>query len=247
MLRVLRILGVVVFVFLIGLSANSLREMHETGELLERYNSRRKADITLLVVSFIALGALSHFELARLNRTNRKRRYGDVRETEEGIGKIEGLNSSSIYSAPQTIDRWEGRRTRTTKSKNKVIKEPGGFWLSLLKMICTILPLLYLGLTIFQLMSDHKDGLLAILLPTVFCGLFVLSVITFIGVMFKKSWGLSLGYIMAVFNLFMFPIGTGIGLFLIIGLVGASPIFADLSMERRRAQRRKVKRAPTGI
>lgn len=114
-------------------------------------------------------------------------------------------------------------------------------------VICAVLPFLYLGLTFFQLMSEREEGLLAILLPTLFSGLFVLSVVTLIAVKLRKAWGLTLGYILAVCNLLIFPIGTGIGLLLLMGLVGASPVFAGLAMERRRAQRRKSEQEPAVI
>ncbi len=68
MLRMLRILGIVVFASMIGFSANSLRKMHESGELLDKYNSQRKADITLLGVSFLAISALGYFEVSRVRR-----------------------------------------------------------------------------------------------------------------------------------------------------------------------------------
>ncbi|MDF7825529.1 hypothetical protein P4B35_16000 [Pontiellaceae bacterium B12227] len=247
MLRVLRIVGIVVFAFLIGLSANSLMQMHETGELLEKYNSQRKADITLLVLSFVAVAALGYFEFARLNKRSRRRSYGKTRKTEEQAEQTEGLDSTSIYSAPQTVDRWEGRRTRTSKSRNEVVKESGSIWLSLLKVLCAVLPVLYLGLTFLQLLNKHEDHLLAIVLPTLFAGLFVLSVVTLTGVMLKKAWGLTLGYALAVCNLLIFPIGTAFGLFLIIGLVGSSPVFAGFALERRRAQHHKTRRAPRPI
>ena len=239
MLRMLRIVGVVLFTFLVGLSANSLMEMHESGVLLEKYNSQRKADITLLVFSFIALGGLGYFELDRFNRASRRRTYADGPVSEERFEQTAGLDSTSIYAAPQTVDKWEGRRTRGSKSRHKTSKEIGYLWLSLLKVICIFLPLSYLGLMVFNLLSGRIDSRLNNLLLFLFGGLLLLSLVTLVGVMAKKSWGLSLGYILALCNLLIFPIGTVFGLFLMIGLVGASPIFAEVATTRRREQRRR--------
>lgn len=251
MLRMLRIIGVVLFAFLVGLSANSLREMQESGALLEKYNSQRKADITLLVFSFMALGGLGYFELDRFNRASRRRTYADGPVPEEPEN-AEGLDSASIYAAPQTVERWGGRRTRsskphTSKSRNKVIKDDRSIRLILLKVMCMVLPVLYLGLMMFNLMSDHEDTMLDILLPSLFGGLLLLSLATLIGVMAKKLWGLKLGYILALFNLLIFPTGTIAGLFLIMGLVAASSVFAEFAMTRRRNQGRSASRASAAI
>ena len=70
MLRVLRILGIVVFAVIVGISANNLWDMHQTGELTERYNSARKANVTMLVFSIMAvvgLGCAPDFEGAQAN------------------------------------------------------------------------------------------------------------------------------------------------------------------------------------
>ena len=76
MLRIIRVIGIVIFALLIGLSANALTEMYESGQLLEKYNSARKSNITLLGISVLALAILGYFELTRGRRLAARRGYG---------------------------------------------------------------------------------------------------------------------------------------------------------------------------
>jgi hypothetical protein len=119
MLRVLRITGIITFAFLVGISANTLFEMHQRGSLLEKYNSSRKTNITLLGFSIFSLGALGYFEFSRIRRTAIRRGYGgSAYENEDDQDVDEGLDTTSIYSAPKTLDAWQGRRTHSAKSRS---------------------------------------------------------------------------------------------------------------------------------
>jgi len=227
MLRIARIMGVVVFALLIGFSANSLKGMHESGELYETYNSRWRADVTLIGISSLAIIGLCYWELTRLRRLNNRKRYGQRRfgrDTGEGA---DGLDSTNIYATPKSVDDWNGRKIRSSNNyKAPPAKATGdGFWMGLLRIMCLVLPLLYTGLLIYNLKIGNEDPLIAILMPSVFSILLVLAVFTAIGILRKKTWGITMGYVLAICNLLIFPYGTATGMFLMIGLVGASSSF----------------------
>lgn len=242
MLRMLRITGIVIFAMLVGIAANNLWKMYENGNLTERYNSARKANITMMVFSVVAVGALGFFELSRIRRYSSRRGYGGARYTEdkEEQPKEEGLDSTSIYSAPPTIDAWQGRRTRSSKSRSKQKMEKSSIWMGLLRVCCVLMPLIYGGLLARNLLASSVTSELAWVLPAVYGWMVLLSAITAIGLMAKKTWGITLGYVLAICNLMIFPLGTALGLFLIMGLVGASAEFAVPEREKRRAARRKA-------
>jgi hypothetical protein len=242
MLRMLRVIGIVVFAMLVGISAKALWKMHETGELLDRYNSARKANVTMLAFSIIALGTLGYFELTYARRLRDRKGYGGRRyQGEEAEGKLlSGHETANIYSAPATLDAWKGRRTRTSKSRHKQQLEMTGLWMGLLRICSVVMPMAYLGLMAMQLLNPVEDAAIAWVLPAVFAGMALLSIIVAIGIFGKKTWGMSLGYLLAICNLMVFPYGTGIGLFMLVGLVGASAEFAVPAREKRRAKRRNA-------
>lgn len=244
MIKVLKGIGVVVFVALIGLSAHSLKQMHEAGELMEQYNSRRKADVTLIGFGFVGLGVLAFFEIYRVKQLSNRYRYGESRYEEEKEDVTDGLDSTSIYMAPSSHDEWQGRKTRSSRSYREAGASPGeGIWLGLLKAICMVLPLAYIGLITWTLIFSPADNFLAIFLPSVFFALFLISLITLFGISRKKAWGAGLGYVLAMCNLLIFPYGTAVGLFLIMGLVGSAESFQVSSSEKRRMRRKREQRA----
>lgn len=253
MLRFLRIIGIVVFACLIGFSANSLWQMHETGELLEQYNSAPKADLTLLIFSVIALSALGYFEISRVRRLSQRRGYGESRIRKETEKEVDGLDSTSIYATPQTDNVWKIRRSRSSRSpraariphrKQKQRGEAGMIWMRFLQLICVVLPVIYLVLLSLNLMSAHEDAWIALLLPVAFGILFILSTVATVGIFGKKTWGMMLGYALAVCNLLIFPYGTAVGLILMMALVGASAVFelSAVSDRRKKARRKSAKR-----
>jgi len=237
----LRVTGIVIFALLVGVSANSLYDMHESGQLLEKYNSSRKSNITLLGVSILALGVLGFFELTRVRRTEARRGYGGSAYDSDPEDAVDGLDTTSIYAAPKTMDAWQGRRTHASKSRSRKQQfEMTDVWMGLLRICCIVLPLLYLGLLVINLIRMNAAEGVVWLLPTVFSALIFLSLVTAFGVFRKKGWGMSLGYVLAICNLLVFPFGTAIGLFLLMGLVGSTPLFAVPASERRRNARRKA-------
>jgi hypothetical protein len=244
MLRVLRIIGIVLFACIIGFSANSLKIMHENGELMEQYNSSRKANITLLTFSLLALSTLGYFEMSRVRRMNKRQRYGESRYREETEDEVSGLDSTSIYATPKSQDEWMGRHTRSSRSRHKPAEDSENIWFNLLKIIFLVLPVVYLALLSITLIRGHEEPLVAIILPSVFGILFVLTMIAGVGVFSKKSWGMMTGYTLAVGNLLIFPYGTAVGLFLMMGLVGASSIFqVSAAQDRRKKGHRNAARS----
>ncbi len=240
MLRLLRIIGILFFSVLIGVAANRLQEMYEAGTLLERYNSQRRADITLLIVSTLGLVSLSFFEFFRMRRRVERRGYGTVKKEQEFID--ERLNPTSIYSAPKAVDEWQGRRARVSKSRHSQRVEPAVFWMGLLRIYCVVLPAVYLYTLGVYLFSWLPSGAGNLTLSIFFPVLLLISLMTSVGLLRKKPWGMNCGYAVAIFHLLIFPLGTAAGLVLLVGLIGATSEFVIPSRKRRRRALRKTKR-----
>lgn len=239
MLRFLRITGVIVFAVLIGLSANSLKQMHESGELFEKYNSSRRANITLLSFSLIALGALGLFEIAGIQRQQRRQRYGVRRHQSFSEEETEGLDSTSIYASNHKSDDWERkRRTKHTKTYAESPKYREGMSMRFLRSMSIVLPMLYAIMLGYVLMNAPEDSFLAIFLPSMLSTLLLISLVASIGINRKRTWGLTFGYILALLNLVIFPIGTAVGLFLILGLVASGHEFAKGASRQKRESSR---------
>ena len=242
MLRIIRVIGIVIFALLIGLSANALTEMYESGQLLEKYNSARKSNITLLGISVLALASLGYFELTRGRRIAARRGYGAKNYTANNEKKqVESQESTDIYAAPETDEGWQNRRTRGSGSHRKQDMDMTHIWMSMLRICCAILPILYLGLLLLSLIKIDPQSPAAWFIPTLTSFIILFSLVTAFGLFAKKPWGMTLGYILAVFNLLIFPIGTAIGLFLLMGLVGATPLFEVSPSDKRRRRKLKAK------
>lgn len=243
MLRGLRILGIIVFALLVTFSANTLKSMHESGALMDRYNHGRKANITLLAISVLAVGTLGWFELLSMRRRLIRRAYGERRYTDKREGEqVEGLDSTSIYASPETRDEWKVRRSsksRQHRPRMADLKDQASFWMGLTRLCCVIMPILYLSLMGVRLINMDPTQEAAWLIPTGLGVLGAFSLIVAIGVFGLKTWGLSVGYVLAICNLVIFPYGTALGLFLLIGLVGSSSEFVLSQREKRRSKRGK--------
>lgn len=237
MLRFFRIIGIIVFAGLIGYTANSLWKMYEAGELLERYNNAPKANLTLLGFSVIALSTLGFFEVSCIRRLSQRRGYRKPRFREE-IEKDEvACDSTSIYTTPQTKDVWSGHRTRRPgRKQQKQRREPGIIWMRLLQINSTVLLVIYLVLLSLNLMKGPEGAWVATLLPVALGVLLVLSLVVTVGIFRRTTWGMVLGYTLAVCNLLIFPYGTAAGLILIMELVGSTPIF-EVSAESKRREK----------
>ena len=118
-----------------------------------------------------------------------------------------------------------------------------GVWMGLLRLCCVLMPVAYLVQLVLHLLRPAEDAAVAWVLPAVFASLMLLSMIVAIGVFAKKAWGMSSGYLLAICNLMVFPVGTAIGMFLLMGLVGSSVEFAIPAREKRRQARRKAQGA----
>lgn len=242
MLRILRITGIIVFALFIVLSVNSLREMHESGQLYEPYNSARKSNITLLGVSILMLSGLGYLELLFGRRVASRRGYGG-QVYDDKTKMQEGKDASSIYSAPETIDAWQGRGIRNAKSRRKPPAEKGQVWMIILRVTALIFPFYYSGALAKMLMNPDVQNETVWLLPALFLALTLFSLITVIGLLMKRKWGIKLGYALAVLSLMVFPIGTVLGLFLLVGLVGATPLFTASHTHSLGVHRKPVRKA----
>ena len=233
MLRALRIIGILVFALLVGVSAYRIQQLYNSGTLFEQYNSERRAKITLLAVSVIGLGILGFFEFTREKRLQMRKGFAPVGISGEPVD--DGLDTANIYSAPETIDKWQGRRIRTPSLRHRESREVGSFWIGLLRIISFSTPVAY----ILLLVACLTGRMPAVGNMPVLYGMggfmLVLSLVSAAGIMKKKAWGRTVGYAIAIIHLLFFPVGTAAGLILLIGLVGAAPLFALSPSEQRQA------------
>ena len=232
-MRVLRIAGIIAFALIIGYAANSLFNMYAAGSLFESYNSQRADKIALLAISFLSMGVLGYIEVMGSRSEQADRGFGGKHYREDRGEVIEGKQVTSIYTAPKNLDPWQGRREIESRRYNPS-KEAYENWLDVVRVFCAILPFTYMMVSVSIWMSGNPRGQEYWVLPTLFSTLALLSLLVAVGVFRMKKWGLSLGYLLAISNLIIFPYGTVVGLLLLIGLVGASPAFASHNIKHRR-------------
>lgn len=241
--RFLRISGILLFAALIGFATSRLYEQYDAGTLFERYNSQRKADITLLAVSICGFATIGFFGFVRPRRRLEQPGFGVMAIKKELEGQepvVDAPGSTNIYAAPEAIDEWQGPG-RMRVMKPRMSFEISGLWIRLLRVYCGVLPVIYLYTLVnylfFWLPSGAGNLVLSILFPVLFLG----SVLASIGILRRKKWGLKFGYAMAIFHLLVFPVGTAAGLVMMVGLMGASSEFT-LPKRRHLGKARKTKR-----
>lgn len=240
MLRALRIIGILVFAVLVGLSAHRIQSLYTAGELFEPYNSERKANITLLAFSMAGLGILGFFELTRAKRLDTRKGFAPVKIAKEAGG--DGMDVANIYSAPATPDKCGGRRVRTASARYREPRQTETFWLGLLRILSFSTPLVYASLLVVCWLGRWVPAAVPLtLLYSIFGFMLIFSLISAIGIMQKKPWGIKTGYALAIIHLLFFPVGTAAGLILLIGLVGAAPLIILSPREKRRVARSKQK------
>lgn len=239
MLRALRIIGILVFALLVGLSAHRIQALYTSGKLFEQYNSERKANVTLLAFSMVGLGVLGFFELTRAKRLDTRKGFAPVKIAKDPGA---GMDAANIYSAPKTPDKWGGRRVRTASASYREPLQAENFWLGLLRILSFCTPLVYASLLAVCLLGRWVPAAVPLtLLYSIFGFMLVFSLISAIGIMQKKPWGIKTGYAIAIIHLLFFPVGTAAGLILLIGLVGAAPLIILSPREKRRVARNKQK------
>jgi hypothetical protein len=215
-----------------------LQDLYKEGELFERYNSERRANVTLLAVSVFGIAGLGCLEIIRSRRRLEQRGYVPMTVNEEPV--TDGLDTS-IYSAPATMDRWEGRRSRSSKSRHHQHMDLTIFYMRVLRIYCLVFTVMYSYTLLNYLFLWLPTGAGHLFLSLLFPTLFVASVMTLAGILRKKTWGMSFGYAMAIFHLLVFPVGTVAGLVMLVALVGSAPEFAIPARERRREAIRKAR------
>ncbi len=237
MLRVLRIVGIIVFVFLAGMSANTLREMYRSGELMEEYNSSRKANITLLCFSGLVLGGLGCLEVSYLRHRNQYRGYDRSVPASPESNSDPALRTD-LYGAPKTQDEWNKRRKGSSRNHHRRHKRKIAVaekWRYFLCGYGVVLSLIFISILTAHFLIEGFGQELD-MLTLIFGVLSVTSVLTVTGIMLKKKWGLFTGYISAICCLLIFPLGTAAALFLLIALIGVTPLFAASERQRRRRE-----------
>ena len=232
-MRVLRIAGIIALALIIGYAVNSLYTMYASGSLFESYNSQRADKIALLVISFLSMGVLGYIEVMGLRNQPESNGFGGRHYREDRGEVIKGKEVTSIYTAPKTVDPWQGRYEIDSKGLNSS-KESYEYWMDMVRVFCAILPFAYMVVSLSIWMSGNPHGQEYWVLPTLFSTLALLSLVVAVGVFRMKKWGQSLGYLLSICNLIIFPYGTVVGLLLLIGLVGASPAFVSHNSKHRR-------------
>lgn len=240
MSRILRLSGIVLFALTLVFSSQSLREMGESGKLFERYNSQRKASMTLFGISMAALVGLSAFEIRRLRQPRVVHKYGRIRYTDQVASEDNEQHTSNIYAVRKSVDEWSGRRVSGSRSRDvRSSSRLPAIWLVMLRVTCLAIP--FASTAIFSIMylnygSSSTDSWI---IPAAGSIYVLLAIATAIGVIRRRAWGMTVGYITAILNLVIFPFGTVMGFFLLIGLVGASEAFEPVSRKSgKRLQKR---------
>jgi len=240
MRRLLCITGILFFAVLIGDTASRLQGLYKEGTLFEQYNSQRRADITLFTVSVCGLIALGYIEFIRPRRRVERPGFVSIPKGQDEPAGMDGSASSSIYSAPESIDEWQGPLPGMSKLRNRPKWQISGLWMGVLRVCCGVLPVVYLYTFLDYVFIWLPTGAghlgLSILFPVLLLG----AVLTSVGILRKKKWGMNVGYAMAIFHLLVFPLGTAAGFVMLIGLVGATSEFAT---PPRRRRTRKTKRS----
>jgi len=240
MLRVMRIVGVIIFSILIGLSANRLQRLYSRGELFERYNSERRANITLFIFSVGGLVVLGSLEYLQRKRMAIRRGYVPLKIKKDL--PVENQKVTCIYSAPETIDKWDVRKTRSSRSRSSDWVGITDFWMRVLRVCCAVVPVAYLYILTEYVINWVSVGMGNLFLTVLVVFLFVLSGVTSFGVFRRKMWGVNCGYALAIFHLLIFPIGTAVGLLMLVSLAGATPeISTEVRENKRKARKEKRK------
>lgn len=238
-MRALRIAGIIAFAVIIGYAANSLYKMYESGSLFDSYNSQRADKVALLAISVLSMGVLACMEVLGSRNVQEYSAFGRKHYQEDRGEVITGTKTACIYTAPKTVDPWQGRRESAARMdySSKALYD---HWLHVVRVLCAILPIAYMVVCASIWMSGNPHGQEYWVLPTLFSCLALISLLVAVGVFRLKKWGLSLGYLLAVVNLVIFPYGTIVGLLLLIGLAGASPAFTIYKSKVRRKVARPV-------
>jgi hypothetical protein len=239
-MRVLRVAGILAFAVIIGYAANSLYAMYDAGNLFDSYNSQRTDNIALLIISLLSMGVLGYIEIVGLRNEPKYNGFGGRHYREDCREVVQGKETASIYAAPKTVDPWQGRREIAARPVTPA-KEVYEYWLGVVRVFCAILPFAYMMISVSIWMIGYPHGQEYWILPTLFSSLALISLLVAVGIFRMKKWGLSLGYLLAIINLVIFPYGTVIGLLLLIGFAGAAPAFASYNVKFHR------KAAPVSI
>lgn len=231
MVRLLYISGMVFFAVLIGDAGNRLWKLYGTGTLFDQYNSDRRAAVTLLAVSSCGLATLCIIEFVRVRRRFESPAPLPEQFNEEPV--VDEPTSTSIYTAPQIVDEWQGRQQRLitiSSSRRRALPaiqslKMTDMWMSVLRVFCGVFPVIYsytlLNYLFLWLPQGAGNVFLSILFPLLLLG----SILTTIGILRRKPWGIKYGYAMAIFHLLIFPFGTAAGFVMLIALMGVTSEF----------------------
>jgi len=142
-MRALRIAGIIAFAVIIGYAANSLYKMYESGSLFDSYNSQRADKVALLAISVLSMGVLACMEVLGSRNVQEYSAFGRKHYQEDRGEVITGTKTACIYTAPKTVDPWQGRRESAARMdySSKALYD---HWLHVVRVLCAILPIAYM-------------------------------------------------------------------------------------------------------
>lgn len=228
MLRMIRRVGLIIFAISMSYSAHALYRMYKSGALFEEYNHARRSNITLFATSALAVIAITGYEIKRTRKAyGVYHEYGPVRPSSGKSKTADDASASCIYASRESVDPLPNRTTPgylTERDQPLVTK--ADIWMKMLRIVCLLVP--FVNLIVFMMLFAQHSGRAEVqwLVPAL-CALYVLvGILTAMAVFYRRPWGLSCGYLLAIINLILFPYGTVLALFLLISLVGAAPLLA---------------------
>ncbi len=247
MLRLLRIAGMGIAALVIGTSVQSLLRMQVSGALYEPYNHEPRAAAALIAVSMLGAAALAYFELRCFLQQRERRSYGRNRGPERDARDAQMHDHTDIYAAVESDELWTIRKPRSSRAHRSrrrparfnaaesIPRAGGSIWVGVLTFAGVVQLLVYGGLVGVSFVFVQDDAVFSRLLQSVFSLLLALSVLLLVGILRRAVWGMTVGYLLAVCSLLIFPYGTAAGLFLVICLAGASGPIAAAAKQRTRA------------
>lgn len=234
MRRLLVITGMLFFAVLIVDTASRLQDQFEAGTLFDRYNSQRKADITLFTVSICGLATLGFLEFVRPKWMAKREAASPLPLSRQPVAKATHHTTAptNIYEAPKAMDEWEERQPQLSVAHRRLSVDMTGVWMAFLRIYCGVLPVVYLYTFLNYVFLWLPSGAGNIFLSFIFPMLLLISVMASVGILKKRAWGAKFGYAIAIFHLLIFPFGTAAGFVMLIALVSTISEFSDPKRKR---------------
>ncbi len=117
----------------------------------------------------------------------------------------------------------QSHRSRSMKKDPNAEPEMAQIWMMVLRVFSVALPFAYAGIFAVVDTRPFLQTLGIWVFASICLLLAVLAILFAVSVFIEGTWGWVTGYLLAIMNLIVFPVGTGVGLVLLLLLFGASP------------------------